>query len=499
MENRKSGRTWPAAASGVFLLLYALLALAVIWACADEAPPGGVALGLLLQLPVPVLGILLLCCRPGMEGDFGVSPDDSGTGGPSQAFGPQAVLRERAFVPVLGIFCGLPGTAFFFVSLTLCMHPPLDLPFALFMALIGFLLLFTGVWALLAWKNRMLLLFQSGALTYVTSWGRRKEFLPGLTARIRFGANDTILFLDADGRTMLRVERNMRGMEGLDGWIEEQGIPGELTSFLERQVQRADGGAVLEWKEEYRTGWHDHLKAVRILLVLSVLLLALGSVAPFLLYVTGLLKFRPAVSLSAVSLLPFLGCCILFAPVLTMDAKPKGATEEWKAMHVRVPSLLVLLLILLLGGQFFYIWNRWILQTVDEGRFIVLWLILGGLLAALIFIRTPRRLRGEGLFLVCLVCLFCGYVLAYGGNLALCTSARHYPAEVVERDERQEEDGDDMEYYLTVRLDDGTMAELLVPESLYRMEAAGEEIVVCQRDSLFSIRMVDLHLPTEEK
>ena len=93
MENRKSGRTWPAAASGVFLLLYALLALAVIWACADEAPPGGVALGLLLQLPVPVLGILLLCCRPGMEGDFGVSPDDSGTGGPSQAFGPQAVLR----------------------------------------------------------------------------------------------------------------------------------------------------------------------------------------------------------------------------------------------------------------------------------------------------------------------------------------------------------------------------------------------------------------------
>ena len=53
MENRKSGRTWPAAASGVFLLLYALLALAVIWACADEAPPGGVALGLLLQLPVP--------------------------------------------------------------------------------------------------------------------------------------------------------------------------------------------------------------------------------------------------------------------------------------------------------------------------------------------------------------------------------------------------------------------------------------------------------------
>ena len=108
---------------------------------------------------------------------------------------------------------------------------------------------------------------------------------------------------------------------------------------------------------------------------------------------------------------------------------------------------------------------------MDEGRFIVLWLILGGLLAALIFIRTPRRLRGEGLFLVCLVCLFCGYVLAYGGNLALCTLLRHDPVEVVERDERQEENGDDMEYYLTVR----------------------------QRDSQLSIRMVDLHLPTEEK
>ena len=72
---------------------------------------------------------------------------------------------------------------------------------------------------------------------------------------------------------------------------------------------------------------------------------------------------------------------------------------------------------------------------------------------------------------MCLVCLFCWYVLAYGGNLALCTSLRHDPVEVVERDERQEENGDDMEYYLTVR----------------------------QRDSQLYIRMVDLHLPTEEK
>ena len=76
---------------------------------------------------------------------------------------------------------------------------------------------------------------------------------------------------------------------------------------------------------------------------------------------------------------------------------------------------------------------------------------------------------------MCLVCLFCWYVLAYGGNLVLCTSLWHDPVEVVERDERQEErqeeNGDDMEYYLTVR----------------------------QRDSQLSIRMVDLHLPTEGK
>ena len=35
---------------------------------------------------------------------------------------------------------------------------------------------------------------------------------------------------------------------------------------------------------------------------------------------------------------------------------------------------------------------------------------------------------------MCLVCLFCWYVLAYGGNLALCTSLRHDPVEVVERE-----------------------------------------------------------------
>ena len=133
------------------------------------------------------------------------------------------------------------------------------------------------------------------------------------------------------------------------------------------------------------------------------------------------------------------------------------------------------------------------MQTVDEIPFLVLWGVLGVALGAAVFLRTPKRLRGDGVFLLVLFCLIEGYALAYGGNLALCGPARHYPAQVLER--FQQEDDGDTEYYLELRLDDGTQAQVQVSETVYRLEAEGTEFLVCQLESPLGIRMVDLHLP----
>ena len=133
------------------------------------------------------------------------------------------------------------------------------------------------------------------------------------------------------------------------------------------------------------------------------------------------------------------------------------------------------------------------MQTVDEIPFLVLWGVLSVALGAAVFLRTPKRLRGDGVFLLALFCLIEGYALAYGGNLALCGPARHYPAQVLDR--FQQEDDGDTEYYLELLLDDGTQAQVQVSETVYRLEAEGTEFVVCQLESPLGIRMVDLHLP----
>ena len=84
--------------------------------------------------------------------------------------------------------------------------------------------------------------------------------------------------------------------------------------------------------------------------------------------------------------------------------------------------------------------------------------------------------------------------MAYGLNLALCTPAEHYPAEIVSQEIEQDEDEDSPDYVLTVRLEDGTETDIEVVEELYQLAYFDAELVVCERKSVFGIRMVDLHL-----
>ena len=63
----------------------------------------------------------------------------------------------------------------------------------------------------------------------MTSWGRKRELLPGQRFSIRFGANDSIQFLNADKKKIFAIERNMRGVDKLADWVESREIPLEIT------------------------------------------------------------------------------------------------------------------------------------------------------------------------------------------------------------------------------------------------------------------------------
>lgn len=58
--------------------------------------------------------------------------------------------------------------------------------------------------------------------------------------------------------------------------------------------------------------------------------------------------------IGALAPIPFLIFCLVFAPVLLFDDRPKNATPEWNAMHIKMPIILVMLIGLLYISQIHY-------------------------------------------------------------------------------------------------------------------------------------------------
>ena len=370
---------------------------------------------------------------------------------------------------------------------------------AALLSFFGLFLLLSGMSMLLARRNRSLSIFPASAV-YVTSFGRRREFDLSQISTIQLTSSRSIRFLGSCGKKLFAVEGNMIGTEHLSSWIEHQNIPVKTTKTLEHEIDHDDSvTGPSYWHEEDRTGLHDHLGAIRIGLILTVLLFAAGCVVPFALYVNNNLKMAHAIYLTAVSPLPMILYCIAFAPVILIKERPKGATAEWNALHIKFPMMSVLFLTLLFTLQFFKTWDGYILQVVDNGRFSLLVLAFASILIAPFYLRTPRRLRErESMLRMCLVLILLCYGLAYSTSLALSEPAKHYPAVVVAR-EKPGPDEKDTRRKLTILLDDGTPARLIVTDQLYDLEEAGTEFVVCQKENFLGIRMVRLHLPQTDE
>ncbi len=147
------------------------------------------------------------------------------------------------------------------------------------------LLSLLGVWMLLAGRNRSLVVFRDRSMVYTSSWGRSRALAPGQVVSVRLTATHAIHLLDRAGKKLAAVETNMRGIPQLVQWIEQAGLGATVTPAMEKQTKKeAQAEQTVQWREEYRTRWHDHIRAIRVGLWVVVLLFAAGVAAPLPLF-----------------------------------------------------------------------------------------------------------------------------------------------------------------------------------------------------------------------
>lgn len=479
------GSKWPSRVAGGIAAAAALVLLPLIFVPDGGEPldPVGVGIGVVLLLVLLGFGLLLLLCR---------------TAPPAETRRPVVVVREGVLVTVLGMIVWGVGFVLLLMGVLVAGTPPFEGAVTAFVAVPGLLLSLLGVWMLLAGRNRSLFVFRDRSMVYTSSWGRPRELAPGQVSSVRLTATHAIHLLDREGKKLAAVETNMRGIPQLVQWIEQAGLGATVTPAMEKQAKKeAQAEQTVQWREEYRTRWHDHIRAIRVGLWVVVLLFAAGVAAPLPLFFYAGVSFRVVMVLAALAPVPFVVFCLVFAPVLLFGDRPVQATPEWKAMHVKVPLFFTLLLGLGYMGQVRYLWGV-LLQEADLGwGGLVRVLALAAVLTALLLLRAPKRMRlGAGVFMGLLgLCLAVG--LHYYVNAALCGPARHYPAVVVDSHAEDPEAEDD-NYTLTVKLDNGEEAELVVLEAIYDRAMDGEALEVCHRESPLGVSLLDLHAPRGE-
>ena len=479
-----AGKKWPCILTGCISVLVSLFLFVIMFFVGDPLAPENTAAALVLLLIWFCYGLVLFMCRHRE---------------PENMHKPVVVLREQKLVTGVGIFLWLLGNIFLFMAAAVMSAVPVD-GSTVFLAVIGVFITFFGVWMILAGRNRSMFVFQDHSILYISSLGRQKKFEPGQISSARLTMNRSIQLLDKNGKKLVSVETNMRGAPRLAEWIESTDLAATLTPAMERQTeQQVKEERVMQWREEYRTHWHDHLNAIRRGLWAVMILYLAGVFLPIPLYLFADVKLRTVMAIAAVTPVPFLIFCIVFAPVLILGDRPKNATAEWNSMHIRLSVPVLLLPALAMLWQVHYIWSRSAMQPKGGGG---IWILQGLIIAVpVIFLclcRTPRGKRLEaGVFMV-LVSLSLGMSISYCANAALCRPARHYPAAIVDS-HKADPDASGDDNTLTVLLDDGSEERIHVSDTVYEMAMKGEALDVCHSESLLGMEMLKIHLPEAKK
>ncbi len=477
----RPGKKWPCLLVGSITAALSMFLLTVLLVSDEPLDPIGKGTAAVLLLYLVGLGLAMLLCRH-------TEPDALRQ--------PIVVLRERSIVTFLGIPIWLLGLLFTISAAFLAGAPTFEVGISAVIGLPGALFALLGTWMLLAGRNRCLFVFRDHSVLYISSWGRQREFLPRQISSVRLTANRSIHLLDANGKKLASVESNMQGIPRFVEWIESIDLTATLTSAMEKQADREmHEETVVQWREEYRTRWHDHIKGIRAGLWAVMILFAAGTIAPIPLFLYAGVKFHTVMAIAALAPLPFIAFCLVFAPVLLFDDRPENATPEWNAMHVKMPLVSLMLIGLFYIGQVGYFWGGWLLQEADSGLgWLVRGMVIAAVLTVLMILRTPKRMRLKAGIYMGIVGLFLAVGLHYYVNAALCGPARHYPAVIVDSHADDPEVEDD-NYELTIVLDNGMETEIAVLESIYQLAMDGEPLDVCQRESPFGVILLDIHAP----
>ena len=476
------GRKWPCILTGSISIAFSLFLFVILFFFDEPLEAKNAAVTLILLLIWFCFGLALLLCRHRE---------------PEETQKPVVVLREQKLVTGVGIFLWLLGSIFLFMAIAVAVADPVD-GVTLFLAAIGVFLTFFGVWMILAGRNRCLFVFQDHSILYISSWGKQKKYEPGKITSVRLTVNRSIQLLNSNGKKLISVETNMRGTPRLAEWIESTDLAALVTPAMERQTEsQAAEESLVQWREEYRSHWHDHLRAIRMGLWVVMILLIIGAVLPIPLYLYAGVKFRTVMAIAAVTPIPFLIFCIVFTPVLIFGDRPKNATAEWNAMYIQLSLPAIFLPALAILWQVHYIWSRWGMAPRSSGW---VWIIQASVIAVTVIVlclrRTPKGKRLEAGFFIGLTSCCLGMGISYCANAALCRPARHYPAVIVDSHKADPNTKGDT-YTLTVLLDDGSEEKLDVFDSVYEMAMNGEPLEVCHCESYLGMEMLKLHPPKQ--
>ena len=480
------GSKLPSIICGSFTIAFSLLLLPLMFITDGQESLDwtGVSLGVGILLALIGFGIVLLLCHHREREDMKA---------------PVVIVRERKVVTILGVIFWVLGFILLLMGVIVAGTPPFEAEVTAFVAIPGVLFFLMGVWMILAGRNRVLFVFRDNSILYISSWGRKRKFVSGQVTSVRLTANRSIHLLNREGKKLASIETNMLGIPRFAEWLESTNLDATLTPTMEKQTkQEEQQERTVQWRAEYHTRWHDHIKGIRVGLWVVIGLFAIGVLIPIPLYIFADVKFTTVMKIGALAPIPFLLFCLVFAPVLSFGDRPQNATPEWRAMHIHVP----LIICLLIGYTYFWqisdIWGNVVLRELDGNwGWLIRILSITIVLIVLQVLRSPKRNRvGAGLYMgVVGLSIACG--LHYCVNAAFIGPAHHYPAIIVDS-HAEDPDVDDDDYKLTIVMDNGKETDLVVTEKVYKMAMNGESLEICQRESPFGVVFLGIHLPSTE-
>ena len=99
----------------------------------------------------------------------------------------------------------------------------------------------------------------------------------------------------------------MLGIPRFAEWLESTNLAATLTPTMEKQTRQEEQQEnTVQWREEYHTHWHDHIKSIRIGLWVVIVLFAVGVLIPIPLYLFADAKFTTVMKIGAFAPIPFL-------------------------------------------------------------------------------------------------------------------------------------------------------------------------------------------------